>query len=132
MHTTEPSKIIIRDGGKGPFAHTLYPVGGFKTSAEANRRTVKDASDQIQQTLDEVPPIEPAENSSIGSNRKISPQSAVSETIVTFPPTDKILKTSTMSCGKDQPPAENVRRFLMKIPDLSYMLSSKLSIPTGK
>jgi hypothetical protein len=146
MLTEAATQGIVSNGGKGPFAHTCYPIGGFDYSS-ASTGFRQRLQTQIEHALlssvlpDFLPVSLPtANNSSVSSpNDRVSPSRAASRQAEEhdLPPrpdaTADFSKTvSAPTAAEEHEPSDQVKNFLRRIPDLSYMLSSKLSIPNKR
>jgi hypothetical protein len=122
------------------YGHIWYPVGGFRSydlSSTGNDSTSKkpvifvpadmNPSEASGSETKEVTP---------SSRSTTKPVTIVRETIVTIPkPNSKNVPAipTTTNGNHDHPTlSENARNFLKKIPDLSYMLSSKLTVVNGR
>ena len=109
-HRQKSSKVIVRDGGKGPFAHLLRPAGGYKPFGIMKKEKKETILLQA-----------PATESLTSGTRTLERTLNVPQTI------------SNLDMGKqqDERVPETVKNFLSRIPDLSYMLSTKLSLPSS-
>lgn len=132
-----PSKLIVRNGGKGPFAHTLYPVGGINSNAYSTLNVDREQHSHVYLPDDLAIHTPTAEATKPSENSVKKQPPILRETIVSLPPavSDKKVNAngSTTANGNHvNGTTDNVRNFLKKIPDLSFMLSSKLSSPPRK
>lgn len=129
MFPKAPSRFIISGSG-GPFAHLSYPVGEMLTVG-ATRKTVSHTPVKLL-----------APNQSFGAEEQTVQASATAtvrrsvelrETVVELPPPlAKIDKDKVCSPSDSASSSEKVQEFLSRVPNLSYMLSTTLSRPTGK
>ena len=133
MFSKAPPRLILsRSSGGGPFAHLSYPVGGLHPLDGPHYPLMHTAPSSEDYLPGVVVPSEEAPASE-------APQTAtrrsveLTETIVELPPAAK-KKASGTKVDADsvdkQGPSERVKEFLSRVPDLSFMLSSKLSRPT--
>ena len=108
MFKTAASRLIVSGSG-GPFDYLRYPVGGIRpletgmTSADLPR-IVRYPSEDAEETAPQSTPFP----NKVGQ-AKVDDSSASSAT-----------------------PSEKVKEFLSRVPDLSYMLSTRLTRPSNK
>ena len=121
---------IIYSGSGGPFGYLRYPVGGIRPletswKTATNWHLLRVVPDQLADTEIIPVPLAAAKHSSETSR-------AISE----LPPPNLSSATKSFVNGNSSTdsatPSEKVKEFLSRVPDLSYMLSSKLSLPTDK
>lgn len=146
MFTESASICIVAEGGKGPLAHTSYPIGGFYSTSTGARLQFQN---QIEHALsgsllpDVVRVPLPAAKESLSSpNDRFSPpnlsEDVAAVTMVNhLPPhsninADPAITVASPTETEQHEPSEQAKNFLRRIPDLSYMLSSKLSIPNKR
>jgi hypothetical protein len=113
------SRYIMSEGDKGPFAHTSYPIGGVYSIGVNSRRKEPDVLAIQLPIADETP------GGRAPAHVTQQPE-APAATIVNVPP------SNAASSEAEHEPSGHVKNFLQRIPDLSYMLSSTLSIPNKK
>jgi hypothetical protein len=140
---------IISNGARGPYAHFLFPVCGFdrglacsSTSEESSNRHVQGESNTF------LPDVRLSSQNEKTADTK-SPEGkrvTLRETVVALPPATSNKPSSSGSRassqkevpievkglevkGQEVPPKAHAMHLLGKIPDFSFMLSSKLSLP---
>jgi len=136
MFSKAPPRLILsRSSGGGPFAHLSYPVGGPHPLDGPHYPLMHTAPTSEDYLPGVVVPSEEApasEASQTANNTRRSVE--LTETIVELPIAAKKKTSGTKidsnSSVDKQVPSERVKEFLSRVPDLSFMLSSKLSLPT--
>lgn len=128
------SKRIIENDGRGPFAHFAFPVGGLPSADEEMERHIRARRVSVLTTrIPDVLPIQlptgdevPLDVASPKSKRKDGPiepsLNGLSELQI-----PNLSEIKAKNSGSTQSPA--VKELLSKIPDLSFMLESKLVLP---
>lgn len=148
-----PRSIMLNEG-KGPYDHLAFPVGGLSSNRSTSGRSHADNMKRkaklylpdvlpirLLSTEDATPPVAKAPPAT--APRHSNP----SATVVSLPPAPSSAKVNNEKDGsravpppskasvpvsqkeKGQSPHRSVKEFLKQIPNLSYMLSSELSIP---
>jgi hypothetical protein len=157
MLRKEPPRFILRNQGQGPYDHIPFPIGGLSLNSASTGRTSGDGKSKLY--LPDVLPIRlpsPEDAPQDLASPETLPQRTVpSATVVSLPPAPAISEPvetrdgtrvvlppkkpraatqpkSQAAATEGQRPSGHVQEFLKQIPDLSYMLSSKLSIPHTK
>lgn len=137
MFTKAPSRLIVSGSGGGPFAHLSYPVGGIhpvnarRNLLQTNQQLSADfLPDVIPGQFPQIEEIPASRTSPAPGRRSVE----LTETVVELPPPSKnqTSKAKGDSVSSNEGPSEKVREFLSRVPDLSFMLSSKLSLPADK
>jgi hypothetical protein len=147
-----PRSIMLNEG-KGPYEHLAFPVGGLSSNRSTSGRSQADnMKRKAKLYLPDVLPIRlsSTEDATLPVARAPPatppPHSNASATVVSLPPAPSPVKANTEKDGsrsapplkasvpvsqkeKGRSPSKSVKEFLHQIPNLSYMLSSKLSIP---
>jgi hypothetical protein len=130
--STQKSDALIQSGAaRTPFSHSWYPVGGFENIKKATHAFIDNISDGAVALHDTDKPL----TCSTTSASTVAPISDI------MTPASSSLSTTTGSSVKSlaekigsndyhhRSSSDKISQFLTKIPDLSYMLSSKLSLP---
>ena len=136
-----PPRTTVVGEGKGPFAHFSIPVGGTGTldlfSKMAKRDTRRLSTPPFSEVYDVRLPSVDEEPPDMASPPSAPRERVQSPTMVELPEPPAFTKkkpTAVGTAGKNgqqdrrgsSTSSEKVEEFLKKIPDLSYMLSSKL------
>jgi len=129
------SKRIIENDGRGPYAHFGFPIAGLPTSgeelgAQLRSRHVSVVAAHVPDVLairlpsGEEIPLEAASPKTKHKSRQQSPSSLNGVSELQIP---TLVERTTAKSGTAQSPA--AKELLSKIPDLSFMLESKLVLP---
>lgn len=133
MFKKEPSRRVVLNGGKGPFSHCEYPIGGFRLNRDPSlspkgSNTAHHAA--VDYYLPDGPSVQTPPQASSPSAEVSQQRPVVRETIVELSPKKKVTKAAASNSSmEDSEPSDQVKDLLQRVPDLSFMLSSKLSLP---
>jgi len=130
MFQKAPSRLVLSNGGKGPYSHYGYPIGGFRSARDSSLQSeTEEAEHSAIDYLPDVLPVHSPPASKTAADKSTTevsrPLNILSETIVDLPPK----KVAAESSRETSEPSDQVKNFLQRVPDLSFMLSSKLSVP---
>ena len=143
--TTKTSKFIVRNDGRGSYFHFVYPVGGLRPTTTSSGR-----EEGIQQGINSAPASPSSKKVPVVLNIDL-PTGNEMPLSVSSPKKGSPNKVKSIqhqqNFKKDAPPlpaldidenggrsavgttSEAVKRLASKIPDLSFMLQSKLVLP---
>jgi hypothetical protein len=135
---------IISNGAKGPYAHFLFPVYGFDRGLACSLTSEESSSRHAQGESNSFLPdvrLSPQNDKTTDTKPPKSKRVTLTETVVALPPITSNKPPSSGSRassqkevppevkGQEEPPKAYAMHLLGKIPDFSFMLSSKLSLP---
>jgi hypothetical protein len=127
-----PRSVVAYDT-KGPYSHFAFPISGVERLM-ANARTSRERSNTQQKTnvVEGLPATAILQKATLDGEVHAGRRTP-SETVVALPPDISNTCTTTRPKVTDiQHPMERVRQFLDQIPDLSFLLSSNLSLPSDR
>lgn len=119
---SQPPTLIISKGAMGPFAHTYYPTGGFSRRKKSIPTTLTSWETYLPSSS-KTPSSDPASSDTNNQRQKHSSSTATSK------PSTKGGEVLTKLKSEENGSLDRVKEFLSRVPDLSFMLSTKLSIP---
>jgi len=135
--------MIIAGDGRGPFAHFAVPIGGIGSYATTSKQSEGSSKEASPSYLPDVLPIKlPSSEDKAPdlASPQIPPRHTVqisAATVISLPPVPAMETKSAGGAAADATKTEEtdearVQKFLKQIPDLSFMLSPKLSLPDYK
>jgi hypothetical protein len=137
-HKESHSKVIISQDGRGPYSHFIYPIGGPVAPIDKiGTNRVKKQGSAVASFVPEVLPIQlptgkegavdmasPTPERPKFNADKFSSMAGTGEKNGT-----RAFATAKTSSSTEQGPSEAAKELMRKIPDLSFMLSTTLSLP---
>ena len=137
-HKESYSKVIISQDGRGPYSHFIYPIGGPVAPIDKiGTDRVNKRGSVVPSYVPEVLPIQlPTGNEgavdvalSTPERPKVNAGKLSSVTGTGENNGSRGIAPAKTSSSTEQGPSEAAKELLRKIPDLSFMLSTTLSLP---
>ena len=121
---------LIYSGSGGPFGYLSYPVGSILPLVACSKSATDGHLLRIVPYQSADTEVTPAPL--VATNHNIEIRGSIAKLPPTNSSTAAISVVNNSSSSNGATPSEKVKDFLSRVPDLSYMLSSKLSLPTSK
>jgi hypothetical protein len=137
-HKESHSKVIISQDGRGPYFHLIYPIGGRVAPIDKiGTDRVNKRGSVVVSNVPELLPIQlPTGNECAVDMASPTPEQPKKNAGKLSSKTGTGEKNglrgvapAKTSSSKEQSPSEAAKELLRKIPDLSFMLSTTLSLP---
>jgi len=130
---SENSNLIINDDGRGPFCCFKYPLTGLRAPHTAFENERQRRKSSIRARVPDVLPIQLP----TGNEMSLEIASPVTGCLKNISTSTSVEITQLPGLGasedtdrsSDKKLFENVQKLKSKIPDLSFMLESKLNLP---